>query len=296
MSNYQSYLQSKGFTSRTIKGYYNDLLRFINWCEDERIEVEKTTHNQLIQYIDSLRQKNITQQSIQRHLLAIKYYFDWLSTTHEINYNPALSLKIRVPHEKKLYKLLDRQQLDAIYHHYPIPEQDTTTKNIANAKRNKIIVGLMVFQGLDAKDIALLEEKDLLLREGKLDVPSTRKSDKRTIELKAPQIMELMEYTSQIRAKLLGRRSSDKLIVSSRNSEKLHSTFKVIIAQLKQSCPELNSLKQIRASVIVGWIRQEGLRKAQYLAGHRYISSTEAYQQNDITDLQLDIDRVHPLN
>ncbi|GEM_PF-3189705 len=35
--------------------------------------------------------------------------------------------------------------------------------------------------------------------------------------------------------------------------------------------------KQLRASVIVKWLKMYNLRKAQYLAGHRYISSTEAY-------------------
>ena len=39
--------------------------------------------------------------------------------------------------------------------------------------------------------------------------------------------------------------------------------------------------KQLRASVIVKWLKMYNLRKVQYLAGHRYISSTELYQQSD---------------
>lgn len=42
--------------------------------------------------------------------------------------------------------------------------------------------------------------------------------------------------------------------------------------------------KQIRASVIVKWLRQHNLRQVQHLAGHRYISSTEAYTQNEMAD------------
>jgi integrase/recombinase XerD len=47
--------------------------------------------------------------------------------------------------------------------------------------------------------------------------------------------------------------------------------------------------------VISYWIAVYGLRKAQYLAGHRFISSTEEYQQQDLDELQGDIDKFHPL-
>jgi phage regulator Rha-like protein len=42
------------------------------------------------------------------------------------------------------------------------------------------------------------------------------------------------------------------------------------------------SAKQLRASVIVKWLKIYNLRKVQYMAGHRYISATEAYRQNEI--------------
>jgi hypothetical protein len=34
----------------------------------------------------------------------------------------------------------------------------------------------------------------------------------------------------------------------------------------------------------------------QYMAGHRYVSSTENYLVNDIEDLQDDITKYHPTN
>ncbi|MGZ3767094.1 MAG: hypothetical protein ACXVJP_19860 [Mucilaginibacter sp.] len=36
-------------------------------------------------------------------------------------------------------------------------------------------------------------------------------------------------------------------------------------------------------------------RHIKYMAGHRYVSSTEGYQVNQIEDLQADIDQYHPL-
>jgi site-specific recombinase XerD len=56
------------------------------------------------------------------------------------------------------------------------------------------------------------------------------------------------------------------------------------------------NLKQIRNSVVVNWLRQHNLRKVQYLAGHRYISSTERYQQDDLESLHKTINIYHPFS
>jgi integrase/recombinase XerD len=37
------------------------------------------------------------------------------------------------------------------------------------------------------------------------------------------------------------------------------------------------------------------LRKVQYMAGHRFISSTESYQQSEMEGLTEQINKFHPL-
>jgi integrase/recombinase XerD len=54
------------------------------------------------------------------------------------------------------------------------------------------------------------------------------------------------------------------------------------------------SIDQIRASVIVHWLKLYNLRKVQVMAGHRYISSTENYKANNLDDLKEDIKNYHP--
>ncbi len=65
--------------------------------------------------------------------------------------------------------------------------------------------------------------------------------------------------------------------------------------KLRKLYPKFTDFKQIRASIITYWIQTEGLRKAQYKAGHRYISSTENYLSNDLESLKDDISQFHPL-
>jgi integrase/recombinase XerD len=47
--------------------------------------------------------------------------------------------------------------------------------------------------------------------------------------------------------------------------------------------------------VITHWLKNYNLRQVQYMAGHKYVSSTERYQQNTLEDLQKEINRYHPL-
>ena len=55
------------------------------------------------------------------------------------------------------------------------------------------------------------------------------------------------------------------------------------------------SFNHIRTSVITHWLKIHNLRQTQYMAGHRFVSSTEAYLINDLDDLQEEIARFHPI-
>lgn len=57
---------------------------------------------------------------------------------------------------------------------------------------------------------------------------------------------------------------------------------------------KIKTLEQVRASVITHWVKLYNLRKVQIMAGHRYISSTEAYKENNLDDLKEDIINFHP--
>jgi hypothetical protein len=52
--------------------------------------------------------------------------------------------------------------------------------------------------------------------------------------------------------------------------------------QVRKINPIVKDAKQIMTSVVTKWVKMYNLRKAQYLASHRYISSTESYLQNDM--------------
>ena len=51
----------------------------------------------------------------------------------------------------------------------------------------------------------------------------------------------------------------------------LHHMFR----RLKRIYPEIKNAGQIRQSVITHWLKTHNLREVQYMAGHRWVSSTD---------------------
>ena len=75
----------------------------------------------------------------------------------------------------------------------------------------------------------------------------------------------------------------------------LQNAFTAIIKQLKRTSSKVTQLKDIRASRIVIWLQNYDLRQVQYMCGHKYVSSTEKYKVNDVSSLQDQLERFHPL-
>ena len=61
---------------------------------------------------------------------------------------------------------------------------------------------------------------------------------------------------------------------------------KVLVPRLGEGVDEVTITK---------WLKQHNLREAQYLAGHKYVSTTESYLQNDMEGLKEEINQFHPL-
>lgn len=68
-----------------------------------------------------------------------------------------------------------------------------------------------------------------------------------------------------------------------------------LFKKLRRINHNVKDTKQIRASVITYWLQHHNIREVQYMAGHRYISSTERYVQDDLESLQEVIETLHPI-
>jgi integrase/recombinase XerD len=204
----------------------------------------------------------------------------------------------RVPAGILSYKTLER-----LYADYPVTDLRTA--------RNRVILGLIVYQGLTCGELHRLSVQDIKLREGKIQVPGDRRSHHRVLELKSFQVIELHEYLTQVRPAILSQAGTpkpggrvarktriqdpDRLFASVNGSGNLKNSLHHLFCFLKKMNPEVKNPGQIRQSVIAHWLKNHNLRQVQYMAGHRWVSSTERYRLDNLEGLQAELDRYHPL-
>ena len=297
-----NYLLKKNYSDTTIGSFIADVRKFKAWMEKDNMEIENVGYNDITSYLQSFG--NITQHTKGCYLRGVKQYFNFLIQQEERNDNPTEFIQLKGLKRKTLYDILNRQELDNLYHNYTLPNEESKDKNqnwfkakLLAQQRNKVVLGLLLYQGLDSKDFKLLTVKDIKLREGKVYVPGTRRSNEREIKLEAMQIMDVMEYLSKTRNEILQltNKTSEQLFISIGSSDKFNNILHYLIKSLQQINTKVTQFKQLRASVIVHWLKLYNLRQVQYMAGHRYVSSTEQFLVNEMDGMIEDIEKYHPI-
>lgn len=299
---FMNYLLRKGYGNNTAASFYNDVRKFRAWLEKESIEIENVNYNDLTSYLQSFG--NITQKTKGCYIRGVKQYFNFLIQQNERTDNPAEFIQLKGLKRKTLYDILNRKELDSLYHNYKSPDENSKDKNqnwfkvkILAQKRNKVVLGLMLYQALDCRDLKLLSVSDVKLREGELFIPGTRKSDERKLKLESLQIMNMMEYLLTTRKELLQltNKESEQLFISIGTSERFNNIMVYLMEHLQKINKKVTSAKQLKASVIVHWLKLYNLRQVQYMAGHRYVSSTEQFLVNEMDGMIEDIEKYHPI-
>lgn len=87
-----------------------------------------------------------------------------------------------------------------------------------------------------------------------------------------------MEIINEVRPRILREtnKATEQLLLPMGTSLKLHNTIGKLTKELKKININFTDVKQIRASVIISLLKKHNFRKAHYLAGHNYNSSTES--------------------
>ena len=264
---------------------------------------EDARYNDMLSFIDCCRLEEKSTRQVNSMLRSVRNYYQYLKETGSNIINPALNLYVRGERQKLPSGIISWQELERIYESYPA--------GALREKRNKVILGLFVYQGITTGELQRMEPGHLKLKEGKIYITGTRRSNSRVLDLQPFQVMQLLEYLSDIRPQILTgiskpgparkpdkinqERIKEQLFISINGSENIKNSLLHLFRDIRKVNPELQHAKQIRASVIIHWLKNYNLRQVQYMAGHKHVSSTERYQLNNLDNLQSKLEEFHPL-
>lgn len=284
-TNFEAYLTTQGFKQATVLHHHTNAYYFLAYIAETSLALEQLTHTELLDFADHLTREGKSINMINRILLSVRYYFARLQSTGHISYNPAAGINLKgavrtIPHD-----LLSKTELEALYNSYEITDERT--------HRNKVIIGLLVYQAITREELEKLRPEHLKLREGKIQIPQTGKQNGRVLPLQPYQILDLQEYILLIRPKL--QNQSERLFTGRNDLQNLKNTLLHLNHALRRLNPKVKHASQIRQSVITEWLKEKDLRTVQYMAGHRYVSSTERYQESNLEELKEALNKHHPL-
>ena len=293
---YQTYLLKLQQSPRTVVAYNNHIEKLKKWCWSKRIDIEIIQYKELLKYISTLKPSH-KPSTINGHLAAIKHYLNYLIEQGYRTENIAEGLKVRGDTKKVLQNLLDADELEDLYYSYETNTHKRTNFYFeATSKRNKVIVGLLVYQGLVSNNFNRLKVDDINLSRGTIYIASTRKNASRKIQLKPWQIMQIKEYIEEVLPIIQKHIDVYDERLFPLNTSQFSVLLFPIFKKLKSYNQKAINNSSIRASVIVNWLRQYNIREVQEMAGHRHICSTESYKQDNLENLQKVIQNFHPLS
>lgn len=294
---YKEYLEQKDFSQSSIKSYKIVANRFNKWLKNQGLITSQITYNDITAYINHLQSKNNKQRTIQLEIGALKHYLNYQKLIGNLTHIPINNIKIQGVKRQSIYNIFTPEELDYIYKSYPnIDANKKGDEMTPKQKRDRIIIGLLVYQGLSTTDLSNIKLEHIQLYKGTIDVPATKRINSRTLKLEPHQAIEIQNFILEEREQLLQKfdKRTDHLIFNLGISNAITNVLYNLMKNLKQQHPEIQSAKQIRASVITNWLKIHNLRKTQYMAGHRFVSSTENYRIHDIETLKNDIIQFSP--
>lgn len=282
----EHYLQSRNYAESTIRINVRYAGVFLDWLEMEGIMAEEAKYSDVMDFTARYRDEyNI--KKINTILRAVRYYYKSLKTTSN-RPNPAAGIFIKGQVRKQPPVPVAYKKLEELYEWY----EGTT----AARKRNKVILGLLICQGVTAEELYRMELSHIRLREGKIYITGSKRSNGRTLELHPRQMYDLQEYMMLTRAELMderGIKETERLFITRcwHIKEILHQLF----VPVQKYAPQIRDAGTIRQSVISYWLKSHDVRIVQYMAGHKHVSSTERYDTNRLETLKANISKYHPM-
>ncbi len=284
--NLSDYLKTR-YTAKTAKAYQREIEIFLG----NYPEANKALYKGLVNYIGTLRNRYSNAKTLNRIVSAMKAYYDYLNYTGKRKDNPSKAIRLR-----------DKQNRD-------IQLQDLFTseelENLLNRKerynaleyRNKVLIGLLIYQALKPDEIAQITLNDINLNQATIYIKASGKTNSRELSLKPHQILLFHQYQTEIRTKLLKGSENDFFLIGHRCNP---MTSEDITKHVKRSFKGLYGPRKvncltIRQSVVTNLLKAgNDLRIVQVFAGHKYPSTTERYKQTNVEALKTAIAQYHP--
>lgn len=275
-------LIEKKLSTNTILSYQTDLNYYLDYFNNKK--VENITKKDMIKFIESLKDKNLNEKSINHIIGTIKNMHNYYSLYHNIpNLIENISL---LKTNKTLPRVLTIEEVNKLL---------DIKFNTSYDYRNKAMLELMYSSGLRVSELLNLCINDIDFENDLVKVYG-KGSKERIIPIGDYAVMALQVYITEHRNSLI-KFPTDILFLNNHGKKMSRSGFFKIINKIAQ---EKGINKEISPHILrhsfATHLLESGadLRSIQELLGHENMSTTSVYTHVRSDLLRKSYDEYHP--
>ncbi len=279
----------KNSSKNTLESYLRDVIKFVKYCEDNRVKsVKYVSEDDIIKYEQFMLSSGQSEASVARSVASLRCYFAFLAREKYID--AAIKITARKKQNtKKLPEILTNKEIITLL------EQP----DIADFKgcRDKAMLELLYATGIKVTELVELKISDLNLQVGMLHINADKKSE-RIIPIYPRALKSIKNYLVGARSIVVGENDTEHLFTNMNGQPMTRQGFWKIIKQYASAAKIDKDITPhtLRHSFAAHLLENGAqLSDVQELLGHSDISSTQVYAQLMKNKYAAAYKKFHPL-
>ena len=287
---YHRYLKlQRGYSANTLDAYERDLLKLLNYLEQEEKHVLDVELPDLQHFAASLHDIGINARSQCRILSGIRSFYHFLQLDGYREDDPTELLESPVLGQH-LPEVLSTDEVDILENSIDLSKWE--------GQRNRAIIEVLFSCGMRVSELVNLKLSNLFLNEQYVRIFG-KGAKERLVPISSKAIKELQNWFIDRNLMNIKPGEEDYVFLNRRGA---HLTRTMILIMIKRQAIEAGITKTISPHTLrhsFATALLEGgadLRAIQAMLGHESISTTEIYTHIDMTTLRQQILEHHPRN
>ena len=266
----------------SIESYKLDLKNFNDYVKKDLTNINA---NEILQYLSLLR-KNLNPKSVNRHISALKGFYNYLVDEKYIKSSPLENISV-LKTQKSLPKYLTINEVDQLLS-FPL--------NIAFDYRNKAMLEVMYATGLRVSELVSLEYSNVDLYNSVIRVKGKGKKE-RIVPIGETASYYLKKYVEEYRNKLIIKENYNELFLNNHGKPISRNGFNFILENIRiKTKIEKELTPHVLRHSFATHLLEGGadVRSIQEMLGHENISTTNIYTHVVDEILRENYDAYHP--
>lgn len=259
----------KGLSDNSLSAYRRDLRAFAGWLGDTSTRLPAVERSDMLQYMASLYERQLSSRSTARSLSALRGFYRWAKREGLTNLDPTLDI-MRPRQGAALPKILSEADVESLL--------TAADVNTPIGLRDRTMLEILYAAGLRVSELVSLTLPQISFNQGLVRLVG-KGNKERLVPLGEEALQWLERYLKQSRPLLL-KGANDTLFPSNRGTQMTRQTFWYRIKAMAKKAGirtdlSPHTLRHAFASHLLN--HGADLRVVQLLLGHSDLSTTQIY-------------------